>query len=67
MKINLTKSYLSKLSNLANKFHKDEASITDLVQLRLLINAFQTYLQNNNVSPDVAHQFSEIRKLSQIN
>ena len=66
MKINLTKSYLSKLSNLAIKFHKNEASITELVQLKLLINAFQKYLKKNKVSPDIAFQFAEIRKLSQL-
>ena len=66
MKINLTKSYLSKLSNLAIKFHKDEASISDLVQLKLLINAFQVYLKDNNVPPEIAYQFTEIRKLSQL-
>ena len=65
MNINLTKSYLAKLSSLAIKFHNDEASVTDLVQLRLLINAFQTYLKNNTASPDIASQFSDIRKLAQ--
>ena len=66
MKINLTKSYLSKLSNLAIKFHKNEASFTELVQLKLLINAFQKYSKTNTISPDVAFKFSEIRKLSQL-
>jgi len=65
MKINLTKSYLEKLSKLSVKFHNDEANLADLVQLRLLISAFQAYLKNNTASPDVAFQFSEIRKLSQ--
>ena len=67
MKVNLTKKYLTKLTDLAAKFHKEEASMTDLVQLKLLIDAFQTYLKNNKVSPEIAYQFSEIRKLSQVN
>jgi len=65
METKLTKSYLERLSNLAVKFHNDEANSADLVQLRLLISAFQEYLKNNYVSPDIALQFSEIRKLSQ--
>lgn len=65
MEIHLTKSYLKKLSSLAVKFHNDEANSSDLVQLRLLISAFQEYMKNNSVSPDMAFQFSEIRKLSQ--
>ena len=65
MNINLTQSYLSKLAKLAAKFHKNEASITDIVQLKLLINAFQSYIKYNEVPPEIACQFSEIRKLSE--
>jgi len=66
MKTNLTNSYLSKLTSLAIKFHKDEASISELVQLKLLINAFKKHTKTNKVSPDIAFQFAEIRKLSQL-
>ena len=48
MKINLTKLYLEKLSSLANKFHQNEASIKDLEQLRLLVNAFHTHVNIND-------------------
>lgn len=66
MDINITKSYLSRLADLAIKFHKNETSTAELVQLKLLINAFQKYAKSNKVSPDVAFQFAEIRKLSQL-
>jgi hypothetical protein len=51
MKINLTKLYLTKLSCLANKFHQNEASIKDLEQLRLLVNAFHTHVNINERLP----------------
>ncbi len=64
MKMKLIKSYLSKLTSLAVQFHHGEASQKDLIQLRLLIAAFQSYLKVNKVNPDVSEQIKNIRKLS---
>ncbi len=53
MKVSILKLYITKLSSLANKFHRGEANLQDIVQLRLLINAFHIYIKKHNINTEV--------------
>jgi len=65
MKINITNKYLKTLSALAVKFHQGDASKVDIIQLRILIIAFQSYLKINHAPADISAQLAEISNLTQ--
>lgn len=59
----ITKHYLSKLTHLAVKFSKNEATSVDIIQLQVLLSAFKSYLKTTNQSEEVDEQLSAISKL----
>ena len=64
MKINFTELHLTKMSTLAKKCHSDEASLTDLIQLKLLMSAFKSSLIVNDRNPNLIAQLDDISNLA---
>jgi hypothetical protein len=65
MKINITNKCLKKLAALAVKFHQGDASKVDIIQLQVLLMAFQSYLKINQAPADIIDQLTEISSLTQ--
>tara|TARA_B110000881_G_C18528557_1_gene491690 strand:+ start:517 stop:705 length:189 start_codon:yes stop_codon:yes gene_type:complete len=55
-----TDLHLTKMSILASKCRNDEASFTDLIELKLLMSAFQSSLEMNDKNPKLLAQLDEM-------
>jgi len=63
IKMNFTGLHLTKMSMLASRCHNDEASLAELIELKLLMSAYQSSLKMNDKNPTLVAQLNEASAL----